>query len=345
MEPGRGHAGDLVVGIVEPPPGASLRLLDWRRKPHLLETPCPVVAVLGPRDSSTHVCAFLPPEGLAVEVGTQIYWVAGESGIVGCLERAPSATSVHRPEHALPFRCSGLLADAAGILSIGRFTVRPSIGRLGIPIVMVAATSSEAGKTVFAGKLINRLARYGLRVGAIKVTGTGGVRDSMHHAASGAAITLDQVDAGLITTHGDPSPVREKIPLLFRQAEASGADLIVAELGGDLVSANNPVIFGLPELMERTIRLLVITNDALAAAGVVAVNESRLHFPAARLRFLSSPFRNHAGMARRMDQVGINRVFDPCSGEDLDRLAVDVCDGLSDKTDTRLSRNRLRCAR
>lgn len=339
VESGLGHAGDLVFGVVEPPAGTHVRLLDWRRRPYLLSAPCSVVAVLGPRDSSTHVCAFLPPEGLTVGIDTHAHWVAGESGIVGCLERVPSTSSAHRPEHALPFRCRGLLADSRGILNIGRFEVRPSIAHLGIPVVMVAATSSEAGKTVLAGELIRRLARQGLRVGAIKVTGTGGVRDSIHHARSGAAITLDQVDAGLITTHGDPAPLRERIPLLFRQAETSGADLIVAELGGDLISANNPVIFDLPELMERTTRVLVIANDALAAAGVKAVNDTLLHFPTDRLRFLSSPFRNHAGMARRMARVGITQVFDPRSGSDLDWLAADVCNALACQTSADLDRS------
>jgi hypothetical protein len=263
--------------------------------------------------------------------GTHAHWVAAESGIVGRLERAPAPGSVHRPEHAVPFRCAGLLADGQGILSIDRFAVRPAATHLGIPVVMVAATSSEAGKTVLAGELIRRLDRQGLRVGAIKVTGTGGVRDSMHHAANGAVTTLDQADAGLITTHGDAGALRERVPRLFRQAEARGADLVLAELGGDLASANNPVLFDLPELIGNTHLLLVIANDALAAAGVVAVNQSRLGLPADRLRFLTSPFSNHAGMARRMAAVGIGPVFDPRSGDDLDRLAAEIAGARQDR--------------
>ncbi len=322
--PGRGGPGDLVLGIVEPPPGAGFELLDSARSLHRLEGPHRVLAVLGPRDSSTHVCATLPAEGLLVEEGTRADWVAGESGIVGCLERAPASSPVHRPEAALPFRCAGLLADADGIVNIQRFAVRPRVTRVNLPIVMVAATSSEAGKTVLSGELIARLTMSGQRVAAIKVTGTGGVMDSLHHASSGAVATFDQVDAGLITTHGSAEDVRARIPALFRSAQECNPDVILAELGGDLVSANNPALFELPELVDHTVLLLVIANDALAASGVVTLNDTRLHYPRERIRFLSSPFRNHVGMARRMASVGIEPVFDPCSAADLDRLAREI---------------------
>ena len=327
---GRGGPGDLVLGVVEPPPGAGFELLDSARKLHRLEGPHRVLAVLGARDSSTHVCATLPAEGLLVEDGTRADWVAGESGIVGCLERAPASSRVHRPETALPFRCAGLLADADGIVNIRRFAVRPQLPRLDLPIVMVAATSSEAGKTILAGELIARLTMRGQRVAAIKVTGTGGVMDSLHHASSGAIATFDQVDAGLITTHGSADDVRARIPLLFRSAQERHPDVILAELGGDLVSANNPAVFELPELVDRTVLLLVIANDALAASGVAALNDTRLHYPRERIRFLSSPFRNHVGMVRRMAAVGIEPVFDPCSATDLDRLAQEIRSSLTD---------------
>ena len=328
--PGCGGPGDLVLGVVEPSPGAGFELLDSARKLHRLEGPHRVLAVLGPRDSSTHVCATLPAEGLLVEDGTRADWVAGESGIVGCLERAPASSRVHRPETALPFRCAGLLADADGIVNIQRFAVRPRLPRLDLPIVMVAATSSEAGKTILAGELIARLTMRGQRVAAIKVTGTGGVMDSLHHASSGAIATFDQVDAGLITTHGSAGDVRARIPALFRSAQECHPDVILAELGGDLVSANNPALFELPELVDRTVLLLVIANDALAASGVAALNDTRLHYPRERIRFLSSPFRNHVGMVRRMAAVGIEPVFDPCSATDLDRLAREIHSSLAD---------------
>ncbi len=321
---GLGHAGDLVIGQVLPRPGSPIIVIDSDRRAHDVSQPCTVIAVLGARDSSTHVCATIPPLGLDVCDGKPAFWVAGESGIVGNLERAPSPSSIHKPEHAVEFRCAGLVSAAGRVLTVRNFAVQPAVSRVSIPIVWVAATSTEAGKTVLAGELIRRLSGAGYRVGAIKVTGTGGVLDSMHHGESGAFATLDQVDAGLITTHGDADEFQRRIPLVFRRMEEFGADLIVAELGGDLVSANNPSVFKLSELMDRAELLVVIANDALAAAGVVAFNSRRLRFPTERMRFFSSPFRNHAGMTRRMTSIGIRGVLDPRSSDDVDALAREV---------------------
>jgi len=328
VEDARGQVGDLVIGTVFPNAGTPLTVIDSDRRAHEISEPRTVVAVLGPRDSSTHVCATIPAGGLMVNEGRALFWVAGESGIVGDLEREASPSSVHNPEHAVEFRCSGLVADSEGTLNVRRFAVQSSVSRVSIPVVFVAATSSEAGKTVLSGELIRRLSASGYRVGAIKVTGTGGVLDSVHHAASGAFATLDQVDAGLITTHCDANEFQQRIPLVFRRMEELGADLILAELGGDLVSANNPEIFRLPELTRRAELLIVIANDALAAAGVDAINTKRLRFPANRLRFLSSPFRNHAGMTRRMAAVGVHDVLDPRSPGDIDALASEIALGI-----------------
>jgi hypothetical protein len=328
--PGRGQAGDLVVGCVMPAPGEHIVILDQARQSHTIDSAQRVLAVLGPRDSSTHVCAVIPPDGLEITADLDIHWVAGESGIVGCLERAPATDSIHAVESAVAFRCDGLLLDRQGRpVNIRDFAVVPETRKVTTPIVVIAATSSESGKTVLAGEVIRRLADRGMRVGAIKVSGTGGVLDSLHHQQCGAAAVLDHVDAGLITTHGEPDAFRRRIPLVFRQMQDLGMELIVAELGGDLLSANNPAFFGIRQLVDNTRLLLVLSNDALGAAGVEAINTTRFEFPTARVRHFSSPFRNHAGIARRMASAGIAACYDPCTPADLDRIADEIFDGFA----------------
>jgi len=322
---GLGQVGDLILGRVMPRSGQQIVILDQARTAHTITKSQRVLAVLGPRDSSTHVCAKIPSDGLQVSEDTSVHWVAGESGIVGCLEREPPSNSVHAAESAVDFLCDGLVLDSQRRpVNIREFAVKPGGAGVSTPIVLVAATSSESGKTVLAGKLIRRLSGAGVRVGALKVTGTGGVLDSLHHQRSGAVAVLDNVDTGLITTHGDAHEFRQKIPLIFRQIESFGVDVIVAELGGDVLCANNPEIFSIEELMDNTLLLLVISNDALAAAGVNAVNEARLEFPKDRMRHFTSPFRNHAGMARRMASIGIPDCRDPRSADDLASVAAQI---------------------
>jgi hypothetical protein len=340
VAPGRGQVGDLVIGCVIPRPGHEITVIDQKMKAHSIEKSQRVVAVLGQRDSSTHVCATIPSGGLNVSDGVLVHWVAGESGIVGCLEREAPKNSIHAAETAVDFRCDGLVVNSRRQpVNIREFAVKPGNSKVSVPIIFVGATSSESGKTVLAGELIRQLSEKGIRVGALKVTGTGGVLDSLHHSRSGAIAVLDNVNAGLISTHCEAAEFRQKIPLIFRQIDHLGADLIVAELGGDLLCANNPEVFSIEELMGRAMMLIVISNDALAAAGVNSINERQLGFPVEKIRHFTSPFRNHAGMARRMNLAGISACFDPRSPVDVklivdqitDIIAPELQDGLERK--------------
>lgn len=328
---GVGQVGDLILGRVMPNSGQEIVIYDQSRTAHTITTPQRALAVLGPRDSSTHVCATIPSGGLQVREDTAVHWVAGESGIVGCLEREPPSNSIHAAESAVGFVCDGLVFDSEGRpVNIRDFAVQPDGGRVSTPIVLIAATSSESGKTVLAGKLIRSLSDAGVRVGALKVTGTGGVLDSLHHEESGAVAILDSVNAGMISTYCDAKLFRQKIPLIFRQIEGFDVDVIVAELGGDILSANNVEVFRIEELMDNALRLLVISNDGLAAAGVNAVNEAQLGFPAERMRHFTSPFRNYAGMARRMASIGITDCYDPRSPDDLADIADQIIGAIAD---------------
>ena len=325
--PGRGQVGDLVIGRVMPRPGHCVKVIDRQMNTHVIAKPRRIVAVLGPRDSSTHVCATIPSGGLNVGKGVLAHWVAGESGIVGMLEREAPEDSIHAAETAVDFHCDGLVVDSRGqVLNIRGFAVRPGDREVSVPIVFVTATASESGKTILAGELIRRLSGKGFRVGALKVTGTGGVLDSLYHRKSGAVAVLDNVDAGLITTHCQPAEFRHKIPLIFRQIEQSGIDLIIAELGGDLLCANNPEVFRIKELTDRAVKMMVISNDALAAAGVNAMNKTRFRFPAEKITHFTSPFRNHVGMARRMNTAGISPCYDPRSSSDLEFMVDQIAD-------------------
>jgi molybdopterin-guanine dinucleotide biosynthesis protein len=337
---GLGQVGDLILGRVMPHSGEPIVILDQSRTAHTIKEPQRAVAVLGPRDSSTHVCATIPSGGLQISEDTAVHWVAGESGIVGCLEREPPSNSIHGPESAVEFVCDGLIFNSEGQpVNIRDFAVQPENGEVSTPIVLIAATSSESGKTVLTGKLIRLLSDAGVRVGALKVTGTGGVLDSLHHEKSGAVAVLDSVNAGMISTYCDAELFRQQTPLIFRQLESFDVDVIVAELGGDILSANNVEVFRIDEVMKNALRLLVISNDGLAAAGVIAVNETQLGFATDKIRHFTSPFRNHAGMARRMASIGITDCYDPRSADELasianqiiDALARDLKDGLEDQ--------------
>jgi hypothetical protein len=309
---GTGLPGDLVLGEVCPRDGDSITVLDQQLGPHVVESPTRVVAPLGTRESSTHVNGGIPEGGLDVSFGRDAHWLAGESGLVGLLMAEGQPASGRGIETSVPFHCIGLLQHVGRRnANIDDWAIRPDTGRLSVPMLAVGATSAEAGKTVLTQKVIRTLVDRGLRTAAIKVTGTGGTVDSSLHREAGAHVVLDQVDGGLITTYGDAGVFRERIVRPFRYAQDLGAEVIVAELGGDLVWANNPTFLAMPEMVDRMITLMVVNNDALSCLGIVRYLDERLRFPMDRVCLFSSPFRNHTGQLKRMPALGIGRLYDP----------------------------------
>ena len=65
-----------------------------------------------------------------------------------------------------------------------------------IPVVYVAGTCMNAGKTVAATELVRGLARGGLRVGAAKLTGVSLMRDALSMLDAGAVAALTFNDVG-----------------------------------------------------------------------------------------------------------------------------------------------------
>jgi hypothetical protein len=244
--------------------------------------------------------------------GSNAHWLSGESGMVGQLFFEATPSQRMAAETSVGFRCDGLLKDASSRnVNIESLGVTPRASTLDTPILCVAATAAEAGKTVLAGKIIRYLVSKGCHVAAVKVTGTGGTMDSQAHREAGAFFTADQVDAGLITTYTNPDRFRTLIIKSFLHAQDQGPDLILAELGGDIIFANNPTFLGMPEIRRNLQGLIVISGDSLSCYGVVRYLEGELEIPTSLIHHFSSPFRNFAGMRERLEAMGIDEVHDP----------------------------------
>jgi hypothetical protein len=327
IAPGKGAAGDLVLGLLDADPTQPARVLNQKRELRILSHPHHVVAALGLRIAPNSVSATLPAGGLEVRSGTVAHWVAGESGIVGCLDGTPAGHCGLGGESNRPrkFCLIGLLHDETGRkLSVRDFVIEPRASRLRRPVVLVGATSGELGKTVLAGHIIRHLSQHGLRVGAVKASGTGGTMDCTSHRTHGAVLALDQVDAGLTSTHGDPDEVTARLVTVLRRMEDAEVDVVVVELGGELLSAANPRIAHLPEIRGNAIGFVVISGDTLGAYGVRGFNEARLHYHPRLLRYFTSPFRNHAAMSARMASVGFDQTWDPSCQDHIARLAAEL---------------------
>ncbi len=105
-----------------------------------------------------------------------------------------------------------------------------------VPVVYVAGTCMNAGKTVAATELVRGLTRSGLRVAACKLTGVSLMRDTLSMLDAGAIAALTFNDAGAASTHaGMTVPVARGVLNRLTKERGSRPDVIVAELGDGIL--------------------------------------------------------------------------------------------------------------
>lgn len=180
----------------------------------------------------------------------------------GVLGRCTSAS----PELGAPFRAEVLgavlsfpaLGDRVGRPAhIKEGAVAPADAlRIPFPIVYVAGTCMNTGKTVAASELVRGLCRAGLQVAACKLTGVSLMRDSLHMLDAGAIAALTFSDCGLPSTRAGVA-VQTAKGLLNRLADAK-PDVVVAELGDGILG-------------EYGVQDILADSELRAAAGAWVV--------------------------------------------------------------------------
>ncbi|MEO7674649.1 MAG: hypothetical protein ABIU09_11305, partial [Pyrinomonadaceae bacterium] len=139
------------------------------------------------------------------------------------------------------------------------------------PIVMIAGTCMNSGKTVAATEIIRQAANTGLRVAGAKLSGIACLRDTLHMQDHGAVATASFLDCGLPSTvdYGDLSPVAKGI---LNHLNKFNPDLIVVELGDGLVGgyAVDSVLKDL-EIKSAISSFVFCASDYVGVIGGIAV--------------------------------------------------------------------------
>ncbi len=142
------------------------------------------------------------------------------------------------------------------------------------PIVYVAGTCMNAGKTFACGEVIRFLARKGYRVCGAKLTGVSLLRDTLSMVDRGAVKSLSFNDAGVVSTTGKVSvPVAKGLINALNKEEP---DVLVIELGdGILGEYGVQEILHDEELMNAASAHLMCANDPVSAWGAVELIRGR----------------------------------------------------------------------
>jgi hypothetical protein len=233
-----------------------------------------VVGALGPRRAlfgySGHV-----PSSLKVGDVIQMLNIGGVMGI------CDSAT----PDKGKPFDCRVLgvvlqfpyLGERIGVPV--RVSYRPldpnaTLDTRGVPVVALAGTCMEAGKTAAAAAIISRMRHRGLVVDAFKATGVSLRRDVLAFEDAGARRTMIFTDLGVVTTTPRTGPALTRT--MLTELAAGKPDVIVFELGDGLLGT-----YGVDAILEcadvrRALTGVVLSaNDPVAAWGGVKLLRER----------------------------------------------------------------------
>jgi hypothetical protein len=170
---------------------------------------------------------------------------------------------------AIQVEVIGLVCDENGVVLNIADAALPSRTILGptAPLVMIAGTSMNSGKTYAATELIKQAARAGLRVAAAKLSGVACLRDTLNMADHGAIETASFLDCGLPSTvdAGDLAPVAKAI---IARLNETNPDLIVIEMGDGILGGYSvETIFDDRELREATAAFVFCASDYVGAWG------------------------------------------------------------------------------
>lgn len=224
-----------------------------------------LAGTLGSRRALRGYAGVVPPD---IAVGDEIN-VLNLGGILG---RCTSSN----PDIGPPFRAEVLgavlsfpeLGDRIGTPATIADGAIPAAGQLEctVPVVYVAGTCMNAGKTVAATELVRGLSRAGLRVSACKLTGVSLMRDTLAMLDAGAVAALTFNDAGAASTHaGMTVPVARGIFNRLARERGGRPDVIVAELGDGILGE-----YGVQDILRDPGLMALGAAHVMAAPDPVA---------------------------------------------------------------------------
>jgi hypothetical protein len=225
-----------------------------------------VVGALGHRKALRGYSGHLPEK---LSVGDTIQLL----NIGGVLGHCDSAN----PDVGPPFDCEVLgtvlhfpyLGERIGVPARAGASQLDQAAQLdtnGVPVVALAGTCMDSGKTAAACAIVGRLRHLGFNVAACKATGVSLRRDILTMEDAGAADTMIFSDLGIVTTTADNGPALTRS--LLTALAKSKPDVIVLELGDGLLGAYGvEAILADKAICEALTIVILCANDPVSAWG------------------------------------------------------------------------------
>lgn len=223
-----------------------------------------LLGVLGKRRALKGFVGDVPE---SVNAGDKLH-LLNMGGVIGLCKGHHSSFSDAIEVEVIGVGCS----ESGGILNIGDNALKP-VSELppSAPIVMIAGTCMNSGKTVAATEIIKQAANAGLRVVGAKMSGIACLRDTLHMQDHGAVATASFVDCGLPSTvdYGDLAPVAKAI---LNHLNSFEPDLIIVELGDGIVGGYSVYsVLKDPEIRDAIASFVFCASDYVGVIGGMSV--------------------------------------------------------------------------
>lgn len=233
-----------------------------------------VVGALGHRKALFGFSGHVPE---TLQVG-DIIQMLNIGGVLGVCDSA-------NPDKGKPFDCRVIgvvlhfpyLGERIGIPA--RAGYRPldlaaPLDTQGVPVVALAGTCMEAGKTAAACQLVSRMRHRGLVVDCFKATGVSLRRDILAMEDAGARHSMIFTDLGVISTTRAVGPALTRT--MITELAAKKPDVIVFELGdGILGTYGVDSILDCADIRSALTGVVLSANDPVAAWGGVKLLRER----------------------------------------------------------------------
>jgi hypothetical protein len=225
-----------------------------------------VVGALGHRKALRGYSGHLPTN---LKVGDTIQ-LLNIGGVLGICDSA-------NPDVGAPFDCEVLgtvlhfpyLGERIGVparAGSSQLDEAAVLDTQGVPVVALAGTCMDSGKTAAACAIVGRLRHLGLHVAACKATGVSLRRDILTMEDAGASDTMIFSDLGVVTTTAENGPALTR-SLLSGLAKLK-PDVIVLELGDGLLGAYGVEAILSDELIRDAFTAVILcANDPVSAWG------------------------------------------------------------------------------
>ncbi len=258
--------GAVVAGRVLGEKGTYNQLEDVHGRMSIVHGGDIVVGALGHRNA-LHGYEGVMPEKVAVGDRLNLLNLGGVIGV--CVSHNPDVGRPFEVEilgQVLVYPEFGSRVGQPATIQQGALEAKPA--PKSVPVVYVAGTCMNAGKTHAACALVRHFTQAGLKVGGAKLTGVSLQRDILGMKDYGADVAFDFTDAGTVCTNADNALAGART--LLAHVAASGVDVIVAETGDGIMGDYGvQSILADPELRGLAAAFLLCANDPVGASGGV----------------------------------------------------------------------------